>query len=143
MPELLIDFITSLDGYGAADGWPGWWGLEGPEYLAPIHDDVPIDGYAGGSGVTDRVTGRALQFGSILSPLSSVVGASPGWCRNPSECAHDIQHQPVGIDHEEVALAIILVADLGDDLSTEPLRPLVGLVDVVYVDSQSDTVRSR
>jgi dihydrofolate reductase len=33
MPELLIDYITSLDGYGAADGWPGWWGLEGPEYL--------------------------------------------------------------------------------------------------------------
>jgi len=34
MPELLIDFITSLDGYGAAEGWHGWWGLEGPEYLA-------------------------------------------------------------------------------------------------------------
>ena len=34
MPELLVDFISSLDGYGAADGWPGWWGLEGPEYLA-------------------------------------------------------------------------------------------------------------
>ena len=34
MPELLIDFITSLDGYAAADGWPGWWGLEGPDYLA-------------------------------------------------------------------------------------------------------------
>jgi dihydrofolate reductase len=34
MPELLIDLITSLDGYAAADGWPGWWGLEGPEYLA-------------------------------------------------------------------------------------------------------------
>jgi dihydrofolate reductase len=33
MPELLIDFITSLDGHGAAEGWPGWWGLEGPEYL--------------------------------------------------------------------------------------------------------------
>jgi dihydrofolate reductase len=33
MPELMIDFITSLDGYAAADGWPGWWGLEGPEYL--------------------------------------------------------------------------------------------------------------
>ena len=30
MPELLVDFITSLDGYGAAEGWPGWWGLEGP-----------------------------------------------------------------------------------------------------------------
>ncbi len=33
MPELLMDFITSLDGYGAAEGWPGWWGLQGPEYL--------------------------------------------------------------------------------------------------------------
>jgi hypothetical protein len=33
MPELMVDFITSLDGYGAADGWPGLWGLEGPEYL--------------------------------------------------------------------------------------------------------------
>jgi dihydrofolate reductase len=33
MQELLVDFITSLDGYGAAEGWPGWWGLQGPEYL--------------------------------------------------------------------------------------------------------------
>lgn len=33
MQRLTIDFIISLDGYGAAEGWPGWWGLEGPEYL--------------------------------------------------------------------------------------------------------------
>jgi len=33
MQELVVDFITSLDGYGAAEGWPGWWGLQGPEYL--------------------------------------------------------------------------------------------------------------
>jgi dihydrofolate reductase len=31
--ELLVDFIISLDGYASAEGWPGWWGLEGPEYL--------------------------------------------------------------------------------------------------------------
>jgi hypothetical protein len=31
MPELLIDFITSLDGCRAAEAWPGRWGLEGPE----------------------------------------------------------------------------------------------------------------
>jgi len=30
----MIDFIISLDGYGAAEGWPGLWGMEGPEYLA-------------------------------------------------------------------------------------------------------------
>ena len=43
MPELMVDFITSLDGYGAAEGWPGWWGLEGPEYLAWLADDSAGD----------------------------------------------------------------------------------------------------
>ncbi len=33
MPNLMVDFIISLDGYAAADGWPGFWGMEGPEYL--------------------------------------------------------------------------------------------------------------
>ncbi|WP_193103241.1 dihydrofolate reductase family protein [Brachybacterium sp. FME24] len=32
--ELLVDFILSLDGCAAGEGWPGWWGLESPEYLA-------------------------------------------------------------------------------------------------------------
>ena len=36
MPSLMVDFIISLDGYGAAEGWPGFWGMEGPEYLAFI-----------------------------------------------------------------------------------------------------------
>jgi dihydrofolate reductase len=39
MPSLMVDFIISLDGYGAADGWPGYWGMEGPEYLAWIKKD--------------------------------------------------------------------------------------------------------
>jgi len=43
MPELLIDFITSLDGYGAAEGWPGWWGLEGPAYLAWLGEQPEAD----------------------------------------------------------------------------------------------------
>src|SRR4051812_47244680 len=42
MPELLIDFITALDGCAAADGWPGWWGLEGPEYLAWLGEQPPV-----------------------------------------------------------------------------------------------------
>ena len=44
MTELLVDFITSLDGYAAAEGWPGYWGLEGPEYL----------GWLGGSPERDH-----------------------------------------------------------------------------------------
>lgn len=39
MPNLMVDFIISLDGYGGADGWPGFWGMEGPEYLAFIGQD--------------------------------------------------------------------------------------------------------
>ena len=87
MPELLIDFITSLDGYGAAEGWPGWWGLEGPEYLAwlgeqPEADYVLLMGAttyrvmsglaAGGEPGTDALAGFSkVVFSSTLSePLS-------------------------------------------------------------------------
>lgn len=40
MPELMVDYITSLDGYGAAEGWPGLWGMGGPEYLAWLGEDA-------------------------------------------------------------------------------------------------------
>jgi dihydrofolate reductase len=43
MPELMVDFITSLDGYASGEGWPGWWGLEGPEYLAWLEEDAARD----------------------------------------------------------------------------------------------------
>jgi dihydrofolate reductase len=42
MRELLVDFITSLDGYASGDGWPGWWGLEGPEYLAWLGEQPEV-----------------------------------------------------------------------------------------------------
>jgi dihydrofolate reductase len=42
MPELLVDFITSLDGYASGEGWPGWWGLEGPEYLAWLGEQPEV-----------------------------------------------------------------------------------------------------
>ena len=37
--ELMVDLIISLDGYASAEGWPGWWGLEGPEYLAWLEQE--------------------------------------------------------------------------------------------------------
>lgn len=42
MRELLIDFGTTLDGYASGEGWPGWWGLEGPEYLAWVGEQPPV-----------------------------------------------------------------------------------------------------
>lgn len=42
MRELLVDFITSLDGYASGEGWPGWWGLQGPEYLAWLAEQPEV-----------------------------------------------------------------------------------------------------
>ena len=42
MRELMVDFITSLDGYASAEGWPGFWGLEGPEYLAWLGEQPEV-----------------------------------------------------------------------------------------------------
>lgn len=39
MSTLMVDYIISLDGYGAGEGWPGFWGMEGPEYLAWLGKD--------------------------------------------------------------------------------------------------------
>jgi dihydrofolate reductase len=39
MSSLMVDFIISLDGYASADDWPGYWGMEGPEYLAFIQEE--------------------------------------------------------------------------------------------------------
>ena len=38
----LVDFITSLDGYASGEGWPGFWGLEGPEYLAWLGEQPEV-----------------------------------------------------------------------------------------------------
>ncbi len=52
MPELMVDLITSLDGCASAEGWPGWWGLEGPEYLGWLEEDQPEGGYLTLMGAT-------------------------------------------------------------------------------------------
>ena len=77
MPELLVDFITSLDGYGAADGWPGWWGLEGPEYLAWLGEQPEADYTVLMGATTYRVMSGFAAEGEpgtdALAGLSKVV----------------------------------------------------------------------
>jgi dihydrofolate reductase len=58
MPELLVDFITSLDGYASAEGWPGFWGLQGPEYLAWL-DEQPEATYLMGAKTYRLMSGFA------------------------------------------------------------------------------------
>ena len=38
---LTVDFIMSLDGFGAADDWPGLWGYDSPEYIAWLERFLP------------------------------------------------------------------------------------------------------
>ena len=86
MADLMLDIITSLDGCTAAEGWPGLWGMGGPEYFAWLGED-PGDAtllmgattyrlFAGFaetgeedmSGLTDR---RKVVFSSTLAePLA-------------------------------------------------------------------------
>jgi len=77
MPELLIDFITSLDGYGAADGWPGWLGLQGPEYLAWLREQPEADYTVLMGATTYRVMSRFAAEGEpgtdALATMSKVV----------------------------------------------------------------------
>jgi dihydrofolate reductase len=91
MQELIVDFITSLDGYASAEGWPGWWGLEGPEYLAWL-DEQPerhftllmgattyrlMSGFAAGASTSDsnNTTEEANSLAELTS-ASKVVFSS-------------------------------------------------------------------
>jgi dihydrofolate reductase len=80
VPELVIDFITSLDGYGAAEGWPGWWGLEGPEYLAWLAGHPEADATVLMGATTYRVMSGLASDGEpgteALAGLSKVVFSS-------------------------------------------------------------------
>ena len=58
MAELLVDFITSLDGYASAEGWPGFWGLEGPEYLAWLGEQPQVT-YLMGANTYRQMSGFA------------------------------------------------------------------------------------
>lgn len=88
MSKLMVDFIISLDGYGAGEGWPGYWGMEGPEYLAWLEEDNQEElvhlmgantyrlmaGFAGQSDAPESVAldaARKVVFSStITGPLS-------------------------------------------------------------------------
>jgi dihydrofolate reductase len=56
--ELLVDFITSLDGYASGEGWPGWWGLQGPEYMAWLEEQPPVT-YLMGANTYRQMSGFA------------------------------------------------------------------------------------
>lgn len=77
MPELLVDFITSLDGCASAEGWPGWWGLQGPEYLAWLGEQPEGDYTVLMGATTYRLMSRFAAEGEpgtdVLAGMSKIV----------------------------------------------------------------------
>jgi dihydrofolate reductase len=93
--ELLVDFITSLDGYGAAEGWPGWWGLEGPEYLAWLGQQPERDyTILMGANTYRLMSGFASQSGTSESDLRSDEEASVTELANASKVVFSATLQP-------------------------------------------------
>jgi dihydrofolate reductase len=81
---LMIDLIISLDGYASAEGWPGWWGLEGPEYLAWLEQEgqkkytflMGANTYRLMSGMSEEAAAEGSGFsedeGAALTGLAAV-----------------------------------------------------------------------
>lgn len=98
MGALIVDLITSLDGYATAEGWPGWWGLEGPEYLEWLSErpDATLlmgantyrlmSGFAAGAtppGIDELSTDEDAMFNGLTAApkvvFSSTLEEPPSW----------------------------------------------------------------
>jgi dihydrofolate reductase len=74
---LMVDLIISLDGYASAEGWPGWWGLEGPEYLAWLDQEAEKNyTFLLGANTYRLMYGMSAQAAADRSGFSEEEGAS-------------------------------------------------------------------
>lgn len=116
MQTLTIDFIMSLDGYGAARGWPGWWGLESPEYLTWLEQSSAADDPLLMGATTYRLmsamAAERIEGVESLDAVPKYVFSSS--LREPLEWSHTTL---VRTD------AVAFVRDL-KELSDRPLRTL-------------------
>lgn len=75
--DLMVDLIISLDGYTSAEGWPGWWGLEGPEYLTWLEQEGEKDyTILMGANTYRLMSGMSEQAAAEGSEFSADEGAS-------------------------------------------------------------------
>ena len=88
MQNLMVDFIISLDGYGAAEGWPGYWGMEGPEYMGRLDEQEEHTALMGAttyrlmSGFATQMPDEPSMAGLAAMPkvvLSSTLEAPLSW----------------------------------------------------------------
>lgn len=75
MAELVVDFITSLDGYASAEGWPGWWGLQGPKvvFSSTLADPLPWANTRLVSGDAAEAVAGMKRDGTNMSTIGSLT----------------------------------------------------------------------
>ncbi len=76
-----VDFFCSLDGNGSADGWPGYWGKEGPELIADrVHtfeqEQVLVFGATTFRGFREFVVEYDEPYYDSLNRLPKIVFSS-------------------------------------------------------------------
>jgi dihydrofolate reductase len=87
---LTVDFFCSVDGYGSAEGWPGYWGKEGPEIRQDrvdtfAQEQVLVFGANTFKGFAKFVTMFDEPYYDSLNALPKIVfsstidPANPGW----------------------------------------------------------------
>jgi hypothetical protein len=77
--DLMVDLIISLDGYASAEGWPGWWGLEGPEYLAEMKRTGPS---GAGLGRSSSPSGCPVTSGGDAGSCSTSQVVNDRWVQS-------------------------------------------------------------
>lgn len=119
MADLTVDFITSLDGFGAAEGWPGLWGMHSSDYLD----------WVGQEGAQDHVllmgaTTYRLFTGFIESGEEDMSGLS----RTPKLVFSRTLHEPLAWEGSTLVRqdAVELVRSL-KATSEVPLRTIGSL----------------
>jgi dihydrofolate reductase len=128
--ELLVDLIISLDGYASAEGWPGWWGLEGPEYLAWLEQEGK-KGYTFllGANTYRLMSGMSEEAAAGGSGFSEEEGASlTGLAAVPKVVFSSTLQGPLGWPNSELVSgdAAAAVKDLKRK-ATGPLSTLGSL----------------
>jgi dihydrofolate reductase len=98
MQTLMVDFIISLDGYGAGEGWPGFWGLEGPEYLAWLDEQEEHTALLG-AATYRLMSGFATEMPDELAAMtaqpkvvfSSTLEDPPSWANTELVAADPVE----------------------------------------------------
>ena len=105
---LTVDFFCSLDGYGSAEGWPGYWGKEGPELIADrirtfAQDQVLVFGATTSREFRPHHTGRRHPIGDVVvlvAPGLLLTSARTAWPRVHRSV--DTRFHPEVVPHRRV-----------------------------------------